>query len=310
MSTESTYTVGEGYVPDVGGHTTGGGIAAAAQAANAAAAQIKEEAAKIETAAKQEIAKETDPNARAQAAGVDGLGLSEADMKAGGVGQNGKPIDLSDDKGMAELNSAMTSRAENIDAVADRMKSPGVNRNVPGVTSTALETTSYKLAGAEGDAETSAKIKAADGNLKGGNSFSALESLGLKQQHAPAPAGPRLAAAPSAPGLGGGSSMMARSRSINTTRSDEKVARINGELSKRDPNTPSDMSRHDYNAQKYQDRQGEDALNGQQNHMAYAKPVAAAIHNPMFSMNLAPAPKGPSGAILSDSSSSGGSADA
>lgn len=280
MSTESTYTVGEGYVPDVGGHSTGGAIAAAAQAANAAAAQVREEAAKIETAAKDAIAKETDPQARMAAADAEGLTQS-----------SGRTIDLGTDKGMRELNGEMSARATGIEQHAKDMSkaTPGVYRNVPAggvITTTTLEDTSNKLSG------DNVSIKAKDGNLKGGTSLS--DKTGISgQKHAPGLTGPRLAAAPTGPGgMGGGAAMMARRQTINPIRANEKIARINGESAKRDPNTPADMSRHDHNALKYQDRQGEDTLKQQERFMPKT-PASAAMHNPMFSMNMTMAPKGP-----------------
>ncbi len=273
MSTESTYTVGEGYVPDVGGHSSGGAIAAAAQAANAAAATVREEAAKIETAAKDAIAKETDPQARMADADAEGLTQS-----------GGRTIDLGTDKGMRELNGEMTARATGIEQHAKDMSKaqPGVYRNVPSggvITTTTLEDTSNKLSGEN------VSIKAKGGNLKGGTSLS--EKTGLSgQKHAPGLAGPRMAAVPTGPGgMGGGAAMMAKRQTISTGRADEKIARINGEVAKRDPNTPADMSRHDHNAMKYQDRQGEDTFKQQERFMPKT-PATAAMQNSMYAMKM------------------------
>lgn len=308
MAIESSQTIGEPNVQDVGGHSSGAAVEEAIRKANAAATEVEQQASIMEGDARKAIAAETDPAAKAK--GDMASTKAEGEMAKMGVGTAGQPIDLgrATDKDIAD-------RANDIDADAKTMmKKPGAYKQTAtatsvdlgakgggfkAVTQTALESISHKLAGETADGDAAASIKAKGGNLKGGNSYSAAQALGLKKS-GPELAGPRVAIAPAGPGMGGGAAMMVRSQSVNSKTLHNKGAEARAERDRRDSGTPGNMSRNEYAGAKAREAAKDGHEQYQNNQAQQATRMASVPVAPMFTIGMELKPKGPSESILRD----------
>lgn len=312
-----------GTVPqgEVGAHSSGGAIQTMQNMVNACAAQMVTVMASIEAAEKAENAMTM---AGAMANDLQAGMMKSHPMTDSLLSQNSvsNAIDLGKDS-MRTINGKMKTGASTFDRqMKDMQKAPaGFVRNAPqsgtmqsgkasirsgtnvtrALTGSKLDVTSNALAG-----ESNMRPKADGGNLKGGKSYSAAQSLGI--QRGPSPAAPALAAAP-VMGLGGGGKhsrggnvQMARN-SIDVNAPKQLIGQIQREVSLRG-DTPGDKTRAEWEGEKARKIR----MEGFTEQQLASNPVAGTkAKNPYFmDLNMGMnGPKGPSGSLLSGSDDGG-----